>query len=92
MFRGAGVYASHIQGTSVACGETRVLAAQKDSCVDTEWQDILALRRTLQRRSGVQRVVLFGSLVRGAPGLTSDVALLIVWDTPLDFLESVRRT
>jgi predicted nucleotidyltransferase len=36
---------------------------------------------------GVRRVVLFGSLVRGNPGLTSDLDLLIVWDTPLSFLE-----
>jgi predicted nucleotidyltransferase len=36
---------------------------------------------------GAQRVVLFGSLVRGEAGLTSDVDLLIVWDTPLAFLE-----
>lgn len=36
---------------------------------------------------GVQRVVLFGSLVRGKPGLTSDLDLLIVWDTLLGFLE-----
>jgi len=36
---------------------------------------------------GVQRVILFGSLLRGDPGLTSDLDLLIVWDTPLIFLE-----
>jgi predicted nucleotidyltransferase len=35
---------------------------------------------------GVQRVVLFGSLARGTPGMTSDLDLLIVWDTPLDFV------
>ena len=35
---------------------------------------------------GAQRVVLFGSLVTGEPGLASDVDLLVVWDTPLDFL------
>ncbi len=36
---------------------------------------------------GAQRVVLFGSLVAGDPGLASDVDLLVVWDTPLGFLE-----
>ncbi len=36
---------------------------------------------------GVQRVVLFGSLARSQGGLTSDLDLLIVWDTPLGFLE-----
>jgi predicted nucleotidyltransferase len=35
---------------------------------------------------GAQRVMLFGSSVWGEPGLTSDLDLLIVWDTPLDFL------
>ncbi len=37
---------------------------------------------------GVRRVILFGSLARAEePGLTSDLDLLIVWDTPLGFLE-----
>jgi predicted nucleotidyltransferase len=35
---------------------------------------------------GVQRIVLFGSMVQGNPGLTSDLDLLLVWDTPLGFL------
>lgn len=35
---------------------------------------------------GVQRVILFGSLAKGEPGLLSDLDLLIVWDTPLDYL------
>lgn len=51
-----------------------------------------ALRQELSRLTsaaaelGVQRVILFGSLVRGKPGLTSDLDLLVVWDTPLDFV------
>ena len=36
---------------------------------------------------GVQRVILGGSLVWGNPGLTSDVDLILIWDTPLGFLE-----
>lgn len=36
---------------------------------------------------GAQRVVLFGSAARGNAGLSSDLDLLVVWDTPLDFLE-----
>jgi predicted nucleotidyltransferase len=37
---------------------------------------------------GAQRVILFGSLARGEEArLTSDLDLLIVWDTPLGFLE-----
>lgn len=35
---------------------------------------------------GVERVILFGSLANGTPGLCSDVDLLVVWDTPLEFL------
>lgn len=37
--------------------------------------------------AGAQKVVLFGSLVSGEPGLASDVDLLVVWDTLLDFVE-----
>ena len=52
-----------------------------------------ALRREAVRLAdaagalGAQRVVLFGSLVTGEPGLASDVDLLVVWDTPLGFLD-----
>jgi predicted nucleotidyltransferase len=54
---------------------------------------VSALRREAGRLAaaaaalGAQRVVLFGSLVTGEPGLASDVDLLVVWDTPLDFLD-----
>lgn len=36
---------------------------------------------------GVQRVILFRSLLRENPGLASDLDLLIVWDIPLSFLD-----
>jgi predicted nucleotidyltransferase len=36
---------------------------------------------------GVRRVILFGSLLKKRPGLTTDLDLLIVWDTSLSFLE-----
>ncbi|GIV70508.1 nucleotidyltransferase domain-containing protein [Caldilinea sp.] len=36
---------------------------------------------------GVLRVILFGSLARGDENLFSDMDLLMVWETPLDFLE-----
>lgn len=49
------------------------------------WREVERLT-VAAKELGVQRVVLFGSLVRGNPGLTSDLDLLIVWDTPLDFL------
>jgi predicted nucleotidyltransferase len=35
---------------------------------------------------GVQKIILFGSAAWGNPGVISDLDLLIIWDTPLDFL------
>jgi len=70
---------------------------------DTDYiRNILRRRREIYRRAlrlevdrlaaeaaalGAQRVILFGSLATGDGGLTSDVDLLVVWDTPLGFLE-----
>jgi predicted nucleotidyltransferase len=50
------------------------------------WQEVERLTREAQVL-GVQRVILFGSLVWGNPGLTSDIDLILIWDTPLGFLE-----
>ncbi len=36
---------------------------------------------------GVKKIILFGSMVRDNPRLTSDIDLLILWETPLPFLE-----
>jgi predicted nucleotidyltransferase len=36
---------------------------------------------------GVRRIILFGSLLKKRPSLTTDLDLLIVWDTSLGFLE-----
>ncbi len=36
---------------------------------------------------GVEQVILFGSAARDQVGLTSDLDLLVVWDTALPFLE-----
>lgn len=36
---------------------------------------------------GVQRIILFGSMASGKTGLGSDLDLLVVWDTPLGFIE-----
>lgn len=53
---------------------------------------VTALREEAQRLAkaaaglGVARVILFGSLARGEPGLTSDLDLLIIWETDLDYL------
>jgi predicted nucleotidyltransferase len=38
-------------------------------------------------RLGAERVVLIGSLARGEAGLTSDLDLVIVWETDLGFVE-----
>lgn len=35
---------------------------------------------------GIERIILFGSFLRGEAGLSSDLDLLMVWDTPLDYL------
>jgi predicted nucleotidyltransferase len=43
--------------------------------------------KAVAQQLGVERIVLFGSLARGEPGLTTDLDLLIVWDTSLGFLE-----
>lgn len=50
------------------------------------WQEARRLALAAAQ-AGVQRVVLFGSLARGEAGLYSDLDLLIVWDTPLGFLD-----
>lgn len=68
---------------------------------ERDWPEWLSTRRAAHREElqremvrlveaaaamGVQRVVLFGSSSRGTAGLLSDLDLLIVWDTPLDFV------
>ena len=50
------------------------------------WQEVERLAKEA-RALEVQRVILFGSLVWGNPGLTSDIDLMLIWDTPLGFLE-----
>ena len=41
---------------------------------------------SLGKRESTKISVLFGSAAWGEPGLASDLDLLVVWDTPLDFL------
>ena len=50
------------------------------------WQEVERLTSGAVEM-GARRVILFGSLLRKRPALTSDLDLLIVWDTPLGFLE-----
>lgn len=49
------------------------------------WQEVERLTAAAAELS-VRRVILFGSLLQSEPGIASDVDLLVVWDTPLDFL------
>lgn len=35
---------------------------------------------------GVERIILFGSMLHDAADLTSDLDLIVVWDTQLDFV------
>jgi predicted nucleotidyltransferase len=50
------------------------------------WQEADRLTAAASKL-GVKRIVLFGSLMRREPSLASDLDLLIIWDTPLGFLE-----
>jgi len=56
-------------------------------------EHITALHQEAQRLTaaavdlGVERVILFGSLAEGEAGTLSDLDLLIVWDTPLGYLQ-----
>ncbi len=63
-----------------------VLRQRREAHCKALWQDVDRLTKAAIGL-GIQRVILFGSLVWGNPGLTSDVDLLLVWDTPLAFLE-----
>jgi uncharacterized protein len=59
------------------------------------WRDRqrVELRQEMERLTreagalGVERVLLFGSMARGEEGLTSDLDLIMVWDTELAFAE-----
>ncbi len=63
-----------------------LLRQRREAHCQALWQEVERLTKDA-RALGVQRVILFGSLVWGNPGLTSDVDLLLIWDTPLGFLE-----
>ncbi len=50
------------------------------------WQEVDRLS-AVASELGVRRIILFGSLLNKKPSLTTDLDLLIVWDTSLGFLE-----
>jgi len=63
-----------------------LLRQRREAHCKALWQEVERLTQDAQAL-GVQRVILFGSLVWGNPGLTSDIDLMLIWDTPLGFLE-----
>lgn len=63
-----------------------LLRQRREAHCHALWQEVERLTQAAIAL-GVQRIVLFGSLVWGSPGLTSDVDMLLVWETPLGFLE-----
>jgi predicted nucleotidyltransferase len=50
------------------------------------WEEVSRLTAAASEL-GVRRVILFGSLLEKKAGLNTDLDLIIVWDTPLGFLE-----
>ncbi len=52
-----------------------------------EMEEELSRLVEMLKAMGVQRIILFGSMARGEAGLGSDLDLLVIWDTPLGFLE-----
>ena len=63
-----------------------VLRQRREAHCKALWQEVERLAKAALAL-GVQRVILCGSLVWGNPGLTSDVDPMLIWDTPLGFLE-----
>jgi len=64
----------------------QLLRQRREAHCQALWQEVARLTQEAIAL-GVQRIILFGSLVWGSPGLTSDVDVLLVWETPLGFLE-----
>ncbi len=50
------------------------------------WDEVERLTNAAAKL-GARRVILFGSLLREEPGLTTDIDLFIVWETPLSFMD-----
>ena len=63
-----------------------LLRQRREAHCKALWQEVERLTQDA-RALGMERVILFGSLVWGNPGLTSDIDLMLIWDTPLGFLE-----
>ena len=64
----------------------QLLQHRREEHERTLWEEATRLTAAASEL-GVRRVILFGSLLEKKPGLTSDLDLIIVWETPLGFLE-----
>lgn len=73
-------------GQEDALNVRKVLQHRREEHQKALWQEVDRLS-AVASELGVRRVILFGSLLKKRPGLTTDLDLLIVWDTSLSFLE-----
>ena len=64
----------------------KLLQHRREEHQKTLWQEVDRISAAASEL-GVRRIILFGSLLEEKPGLTSDLDLLIVWDTSLGFFE-----
>jgi predicted nucleotidyltransferase len=61
------------------------LSAERKRYVDSLEHDLAQLVQQLSRLPNVQRVLLFGSYAAGRRDLFTDLDLLVIMDSPLDF-------
>ena len=73
-------------GQEDALNVRQLLQKRREEHQKALWQEVGRLSAAASEL-GVRRIILFGSLLKKRPGLTSDLDLLIVWDTSLSFLE-----
>ncbi len=74
-------------------GFVQLAEARRQAVADRErllWEEARRAAGAL-RDLGATRVWVFGSLARGEVMPHSDLDLLVVWDTPWDYWESLRR-
>lgn len=62
------------------------LAAQREQYQQDLDRAVATIVRSLARRPEVERVYLFGSYARGRRDLFTDLDLLVIMDSPLDFV------
>ena len=67
------------------------LALKRESYAQLLAQELDNLIRQLRQIPAVQRVILFGSYAHGTPTADSDLDLLVVMDSDLDFVSRTAR-